>query len=142
MYYLNLPLMKRLKERRFRHLTLCHFKFILSRSRLSHPQYQSPSRSLFISFYPRSKYYSPNVCLSAASTDIISEQILIALSIYESRTVTILSVIITEFVINPVCCPSDVVISTNTRLGCPVRARLLVIIATIVCDKLVPIPHA
>src|SRR5437660_1697003 len=42
---------------------------------------------------------------------------------------------ITESVRKPDCCPSGVASATNTRLGCPARERLLVIIATVVWGR-------
>jgi len=75
---------------------------------------------------------NPSVCLSAALTAAISAQVPNARSISESSTVARLSVITTESSCKPVCRPCAVCSEIETRLGCPARAGLLVIIATIV----------
>src|ERR1019366_1386562 len=76
--------------------------------------------------------YSARVVRNAASSSRASGRVPITRSISEWRTVARLSVMITESINSPDPSPPSLATRTTTRLGCPARAMLLVIIATIV----------
>jgi len=86
------------------------------------------------------KVQSPNVFLNAESISVMSVTLPIRRSNSESRRVARLSVMTTESERSPAAFPAFDATGSVTRLGCPPRARSLVIIATIVCGS--PVPSA
>ena len=78
------------------------------------------------------------VARNAASSSVVPGKVPITRSISEECTVARLSVMITESVNSPDRLPLSLEANTLILDGCPPRAMLLVIIATIVWDSSVP----